>query len=93
MTRILVNALDLLEEIRTLSSSEGALRCIAAQALQSINTECLAFWHQQFNVRLAMEWDENSRFFHTAASGRRCKNLIHCLEHDGQTFLAHMLRA
>jgi hypothetical protein len=36
-----------------------------------------------------MEWDENSRFFHVAASGRRRKNKIHCLEHEGVELHSH----
>ena len=88
-TRVLVQALDLLEEARPLNANEAALRRLAAQAIQDINRERLTFWRHRFNIRIATEWDENSRFFHSTASSRRRKNLIHCLEHDGQTFLAH----
>lgn len=38
---------------------------------------------------LAVEWDENSRFFHASASGRRRKNAIPCLERDGTLFYSH----
>jgi hypothetical protein len=62
-TTILVNALDLLEEFRPLHPNERALHSTAVQALHSINAEKLAFWRQHFNLRLAIEWDENSRFF------------------------------
>lgn len=70
-TKILINALDLLEKERVLTPAESTLRRIAAQGLQETNAEKLAFWRQRFNIRLAMEWDENSRFFHASASGRR----------------------
>jgi hypothetical protein len=70
-TKILVNVLDLLEEFSPLHPDECALHCTVVQALHSINAEKLAFWRQHYNLQLAVEWDENSRFFHTCASGRR----------------------
>jgi len=79
-TRILINILDLLEEQRALQPNEKKLRCIAIRGLQDIHAEKLAFWRQRFHVRLAVEWDENSRFFHAAASGRRRRNNIAVLE-------------
>ncbi|CAO2039804.1 unnamed protein product [Urochloa humidicola] len=88
-TRVLINALDLLEEARPLTHGERTLREDASRSLQAISAEKLAFWRQRFKIRLAMEWDENSRFFHAAASGRRRKNLIHSLDHDGQSYTAH----
>lgn len=62
-------------------------------AIQDINSERIAYWRQRFHIRIATEWDENSRFFHTSASGKRRKNLIHCLEHDGQSVRAHDAKA
>jgi len=88
-TKTLIAALDLLEEERPLSDCEAKLRTLATQSLQNIHTEQLTYWRQRFNLRIAVEWDENSRFFHAAASGRRRKNLITCLEHEGQTVHAH----
>ena len=84
-----MQALDLLEELRPLHASESTLRRLAAQNIQAVNNERLTFWRQRFHIKIATEWDESSRFFHTCASGRRRKNLIHCLEHDGQSFLSH----
>jgi hypothetical protein len=48
--KILIDALDLLEEIRPLSTSENDLRCLAAQGVQEIHEERLAFWKQRFNL-------------------------------------------
>jgi len=87
--KLLVCALDLLEETRPLHNGEATLRRLAIQGLQDINSEKLAYWRQRFSVRVAVEWDENSKFFHAAASGRRRRNLIANLEHDGQTYTAH----
>jgi len=36
-----------------------------------------------------LEWDENSRFFHAAASSRRRHNTIACLEVDGLATTSH----
>ncbi|CAN6228896.1 unnamed protein product [Urochloa humidicola] len=88
-TRILITALDLLEEARPLTKAERKLRDLATAALHDIGAEKLAFWRQRFNLKTAAQWDENSRFFHTAATGRRRKNLIHCLEQDGQEYVNH----
>jgi len=88
-TKLLIDALDLLEECRSLSEEENSLRLLAIQGLQTINSEKLSFWRQRFNLRIAADWDENSRFFHAAASGRRRKNSIPCLEHNGNLFFSH----
>lgn len=88
-TKALINALDLLEEQRPLTSPESTLRRLAIAGLQSIQAEKLAIWRQRFNLKLAMDWDENSRFFHASASGRRRKNTIACLEQDGTRFYSH----
>lgn len=89
LTQILINALDLLEEERTLSFPESTLRRLAIQGLQSLQSEKLAFWHQHFNSKMAVEWDGNTRFFHASASARRRKNAIPCLTHNGLSFCSH----
>jgi len=87
--KLLINALDLLEEQRALHPNEASLRRAAIQGLQDLYSEKLAFWRQCFHVRLALEWDENSRFFHAATSGRRRHNAIAYLEHEGIATSAH----
>ena len=75
--------------MRPLQANEAALRLLVVQGLRSIHSEKLEFWHQHFNLRVALEWDENSRFFHAVASGRRRQNTIACLEIDGLVTSAH----
>lgn len=41
----------------------------------------LSYWRQRFSIRMAFDWDENTRFFHASASERRRKNHIQEL-HD-----------
>ncbi|KAF8670726.1 hypothetical protein HU200_050391 [Digitaria exilis] len=81
-TKSLVDALDLLEEVRPLHHSEDTLRRLTIQGLQAINQERLAFWRQRFNLCLATEWDENS-------NGRHRSNKIHTLEIDGVSHTSH----
>lgn len=88
-TKVLIDALDLLEEERDLTSAEATLRRLAITTLQAIHSEKLAYWRQRFNHRMVVEWDENSRFFHASASGRKRKNKIQCLERDGVELFSH----
>ncbi|KAF8733580.1 hypothetical protein HU200_014885 [Digitaria exilis] len=92
-TKILIDALDLLEEVRSLTKAEATLRRIAVQGLRSINSEKLAFWRQRFNLRMAIEWDENSRFFHAAANGRRRKSTIGVLDVEGVAHTSHSAKS
>ena len=89
--KVLINAIDLLEEQRPLHPAEAALRRRITQGLQDIHSEKLAFWQQRFHTRLALEWDEKSRFFHVAASGRRRRNAISSLDYNGVTTTVLML--
>lgn len=84
-----MDALDHLEECRSLTRAESTLRRLAAQEIHNLKVEKLSFWRQRFNLRRAVEWDENSRFFHTSANGRRRKNAIQRLEHDGDKLTSH----
>lgn len=91
--KILIDALDSLEECRPLSRAEDKLRSLTAQGLAAIRRERLAHWRQRFNLKMAVEWDEDTKFFHMAANGRRRKNYIACLEHDGDVFSTHEAKA
>lgn len=51
-TKILINALDLLEEERQLAGKENELRSLAIQELQAIHSEKLCHWRQRFNLRM-----------------------------------------
>lgn len=86
---ILIDALDRLEEIRTLSTPEATLRSLALEGIRAIKYEKLDFWRQCFSLRMAVEWDENSHFFHAATNGRRRRNFIQCLEVGGVLHTSH----
>ena len=91
--RILIKALDLLEEQRSLHPDELRLRRAAVQGLQDTHAESLAFWRQRFSSRLAVEWDENSRFFHVVVSGRRRRNDIAALVSESGTVTTHSAKS
>jgi hypothetical protein len=42
---------------------------------------------------MAVEWDENSHFFHSATNERRRKNAIPILENGGAEFNSHEVKA
>ena len=88
-TKILIRAIDLLEEARPLHPEEAELHRLAADGLQAIHAERVSYWRQHFNVKVALDWDKNSKFFHVGAFGRRRKNTIPCLEHNGVSISSH----
>jgi len=40
-------------------------------------------------VHMAFDWDDNSRFFHSLASSRKCRNFIQTLEAEGIVHTTH----
>ncbi|CAN6374258.1 unnamed protein product [Urochloa humidicola] len=92
-TKLLVTALDLLEECRPLTQPESILRRLATDNLNSIAQEKLATCRQRYSVKLAIQGDENTRFFHASATQRRRKNFISVLESGGQEHSSHDAKA
>ncbi|CAN6253863.1 unnamed protein product [Urochloa humidicola] len=92
-TKTLVTALDLLEECRPLTSAELALRRVGADALNMIAKEKLSIWRQRFSIKVVIQGDENTRFFHASATQRRRKNYISMLESDGHEHTSHDSKA
>jgi hypothetical protein len=62
-TKLLITTLDTLEETRPLVPGEASLRRLATEAIQAIHNEKSSFWCQRCNLKMVVEWDENSRFF------------------------------
>lgn len=59
-----------------------------------VNHEKLTYWRQRFSVKLAFEWDENSRFFHASASGRKRRNAIpELLDDSGHLHTNHAAKS
>ncbi|KAF8672185.1 hypothetical protein HU200_049753 [Digitaria exilis] len=87
--KAIIDALDLLEEERVLSPAESHIRALAADSLSLSIKEKVAYWKQRGKIRIAVEGDENTKFFHAHASHRLRKNSIQLLEQDGLEVTDH----
>ncbi|XP_066360899.1 uncharacterized protein [Miscanthus floridulus] len=88
-----MDSLDLLEECQPLHLNECSLLDVAATTLQEVLRAKLIYWRQHFNLKLAFEWDENSRFFHASASGWKRKNHIQELQDGDSLCTSHTSKA
>lgn len=75
--------MDHVEERRPLTPSESNLWMIITSVLGRVTHAKLLMWKQRSKVRVAVEGDENTRFFHAYANQRHRKNKIQIIEHDG----------
>lgn len=89
----IINLIDLKEEARTLSNAEKRLRFVVSDTLHSAIAEKIAFWKQRGKVRAAIDGEENTQYFHAAASQRLRKNTITSLLTDGTEFHSHAQKA
>jgi hypothetical protein len=77
-----VELLDLLEEVRMLTTQERLLRQLVAARRSLAIKELGAYWRQRFSFKLRKLGDENTTFYHASASVRLHRNKIQVL-HDG----------
>ncbi|WVZ86073.1 hypothetical protein U9M48_032914 [Paspalum notatum var. saurae] len=87
--KLVIRFLDVVEECRSLSPSELILRSVVASSLSRAVEEKILHWRQRSKVSVALEGDENSRFFHACASSRLRQNKIQSLEHDDVILTTH----
>ena len=87
--KAIIDALDLLEEERPLGGAEAHLRTLAIDSLELAIMEKVAYWKQRSKLRVAVEGDENTKFFHVHASHRMRKNTIQLLEEDDREVTDH----
>jgi hypothetical protein len=73
---------DAVEEWRTLSNYEFALRLVCSQKLQNLNLEESKHWRRRAKIKWCTLGDENTKFFHTMATYRYRKSKIKVLCHD-----------
>jgi hypothetical protein len=91
--KIVIDLMDYVEEQRTLSVPEAALRVLIVKILNRVTQEKLLLWKQRSKVRAAVEGDENTRFFHACANQRLRRNKIQLIEHDGMEVYNHDSKA
>lgn len=83
----IIAAFDLLEETCNLTAQESLLQSLATETLQSIIK--LYYWKLCSKVRVTVEGDENTKFFHAHTSHRLRKNTIQTLDHEGVEHRSH----
>jgi hypothetical protein len=81
------------EECRTLSDPECALREKARGALADSVARAAAVWKQRGKFKAIREGDENTKFFHAMASHRHRRNFIRVLDVNGVPTVEHADKA
>lgn len=76
--------LDLLADVRELSSDEWSKRYDLESNLEKINEMEELFWHKRCGDQQLLLGDRNTEFFHRMANGRRRKCNILSLEDEGR---------
>lgn len=85
--------MDLLEDERSLTNPEHTLRRVAMEELHLAIKECSMYRRRRAKLRVAIEGDENTKFFHTHSSHWLRKNTVRALEADGVELTAHRDKA
>lgn len=57
-------------------------QCLIDQ-LGVINKQEAIYWKQRSRLQWLKDGDENTKFFHAVANGRKNRNFIPCLRRDG----------
>lgn len=81
--KAIIRALNLHKEQQDLTQLESLLRNLAFDALRTTIREKLLYWRQRSKIRVVVEGDKNTNFFHTHAFHHLHKNTIHLLEDNG----------
>jgi hypothetical protein len=91
--KAVISILDAVEENRPLTRLELVLREIIVRLLSRTVKEKLLLWKQKSKIRVALEGDENTRYFHACASQRLRHNKIQVLDHDDLELFGHDQKA
>lgn len=84
----LLNQLDWFDVVRDtnfLSSDENSSELVLKQELDGIYHQEELNWRQRSRTQWLKEGDEKSKFFHVVANGRKNKNFIPIISHDGRS--------
>jgi hypothetical protein len=66
--RTVIDLFDFVEERRLLSPIEANLRSLVVRILDRVTQSKLLLWKQRSKIKVAIEGDENSRYFHACAN-------------------------
>jgi hypothetical protein len=91
--KFIIELFDSVEESRSLSGPERALREKARGALADSVARVAAIWKQRRKFKAIREGDENTKFFHAMASHRHRRNFIRVLDVDGVPTVEHADKA
>ncbi|KAH7659258.1 RNA-directed DNA polymerase protein, partial [Dioscorea alata] len=80
-----LNVLDVAKESRTLDQAEQNQELFLHESLGVIHKQEELYWKQRSRLQWLREGDENTKFFHAVANGRKNRNAIPRIEHDGRT--------
>ncbi|KAH7677295.1 RNA-directed DNA polymerase protein [Dioscorea alata] len=78
--------LDIASEIRSLVPTEVSRQRILWKQLEVIRKQEEIYWRQRSRLQWTRDGDENTKFFHAVANGRKNRNFISRLTQDGVTF-------
>lgn len=78
-----VENLDIVKESRILSAGEAREEQELLTKLKDIQKQEEIYWKQRSRLQWLQEGDENTRFFHAVANGRKNRNFIPCLNLEG----------
>ncbi|XP_039135825.1 uncharacterized protein LOC120273262 [Dioscorea cayenensis subsp. rotundata] len=79
-----VEKLDVLKEAKKLLPGELAQELHLLKSLDDIRKQEEIYWLQMSRLQWVQEGDGNTKFFHSMANGRKCRNLIPGFFHKGR---------
>jgi hypothetical protein len=84
MANLLIHRFDAAQDVRVLSQGEWWLRKMLKQSVVALSSLERTLARQRSRIRWIQEGDANSRLFHIVANGRRLRNFITSIKHNGE---------
>ena len=74
-----------MEELSCLSTKNLDKKTFIQTELQKIQEEEEEYWHKRSNLNWLLKGDNNTDYFHKIANGKKRKNTIFSLQHEGES--------
>ena len=84
MANLVIHRLDAAQDSRVLSDEEWWLRRTLKQLVLGLSSLERTMARQRSRMKWIKEGDANSTLFHIVANGRRARNFIPCIKHNGE---------